>query len=134
MREAVFWGATWRGFTVPGVYKQVALEIGRACPALAIAFPVCIVTYFAWRRTRYFGNTAPLMVAVLFIVLGMAHPHVAGEGFLLSAIPFLFIFVSGVLADLLETAHRPLVMACIAALLITYVGRTVYALVQVPRG
>ncbi len=134
MREAVFWGATWRGFTVLGVYKQVALEIGRACPALAIAFPVCIVTYFAWRRTRYFGNTAPLMVAVLFIVLGMAHPHVAGEGFLLSAIPFLFIFVSGVLADLLETAYRPLVMACIAALLITYVGRTVYALVQVPRG
>ena len=134
MREAVFWGATWRGFTVPGVYKQVALEIGRACPALAIAFPVCIVTYITWPRTRYFGNTAPLLVAVLFVVLGMAHPHVAGEGFLLSAIPFLFIFVSGVLADLLETSYRPLTMACVAALLITYVGRTVYELAKVAQG
>ena len=57
------------------------------------------MTYAAWPRTRYFGNTAPLLVAVLFLVLGMAHPHVAGAGFLLAAIPFLFIFVSGVLAD-----------------------------------
>ena len=33
MRHAVFWGATWRGFTVPGVYKQVVIQIGDACPA-----------------------------------------------------------------------------------------------------
>ncbi len=134
MRGAMFWGATWRGFTVPGVYKQVALQIGRACPALALAFPVAAVTYALWRRTRYFGNTAPLLVAVLFVVLGMAHPHVAGAGFLLAAIPFLLIFVSGVLADLLETSYRPLVSACIVALLLTYVARTLFALAQVPRG
>ena len=80
MRHAAFWGATWRGFTVLGVYKQVAVQIGRACPALALALPVALVTYAAWPRTRYFGNTAPLLVAVLFLVLGMAHPHVAGRG------------------------------------------------------
>ena len=45
MRGAMFWGATWRGFTVPGVYKQVAVQMGRACPALALAFPVAAVTY-----------------------------------------------------------------------------------------
>ena len=134
MRHASFWGATWRGFTVLGVYKQVAVQIGRACPALALAFPVALVTYGVWPRTRYFGNTAPLLVAVLFVFLGMAHPHVAGAGFLLAAIPFLFIFVSGVLADLLETSYRPLVMACIFALLVTYIARTLFALVEVPRG
>ena len=134
MRDAMFWGATWRGFTVLGVYKQVAVQIGRACPALALAAPVALVTYALWPRTRYFGNTAPLLVAVLFILLGMAHPHVAGAGFLLASIPFLFIFVSGVLADLMETSYRPLVTACIMALLITYVARTLYALVQVPAG
>ncbi len=134
MRHASFWGATWRGFTVLGVYKQVAVQIGRACPALALAFPVALVTYGVWPRTRYFGNTAPLLVAVLFVLLGMAHPHVAGAGFLLAAIPFLFIFVSGVLADLLETSYRPLVMACIFALLMTYIARTLLALVEVPRG
>src|SRR6202166_1702011 len=61
MRHAAFWGATWRGFTVFGVYKQVAVRIGRACPALALGLPVALVTYAAWPRTRYFGNTAPLL-------------------------------------------------------------------------
>ena len=110
------------------------MQIGRACPALALALPVALVTYAAWPRTRYFGNTAPLLVAVLFILLGMAHPHVAGAGFLLTAVPFLFIFVSGVLADLLETQYRPLIGACIVALLLTYVARTLFALAQVPQG
>jgi len=134
LRHAAFWGATYRGFTVVGVYKQVATQIARACPALALALPVALIAYAAWGRTRYFGNTAPLLVAVLFIVLGMAHPHVAGAGFLLAAVPFLFIFVAGVLADLLETQYRPVVAACVAALLLTYVTRTLLALAQVPQG
>ncbi len=134
MRTAEFWGATWRAFAIAGVYKQVAIEMGRACPALALAFPVALGVYLGWRRTRYFGNTAPLLVALTFIVLGMAHPHAGGAGFLLASVPFLFLFVSGVLADLLETDQRPLAMACIVALLITYVARTVYALAVVPAG
>jgi len=134
LRNAEFWGATWRGFTVFGVYKQVAIQIGRACPALAIALPVVAVTYAIWPRTRYFGNTAPLLVTVAFLLLAMAHPHVAGAGFFLAAMPFLFVFVAGVLADLLETSYRPLVTACVLALLITYVGRTLFALAQVPKG
>ena len=134
MRHALFWGETWRGFAVLGVYKQVAVQIGRACPALALALPVAIAAYFAWPRTRYFGNTAPLLVSLLFLVLGMANPHLAGAGFLLTAIPFLFIFVSGVLADLLETSYRPVVLGCIIALLVTYVARTLLALAEVPRG
>jgi len=134
MRRAAFWGATWRGFTVLGVYKQVAIQIARACPALALALPVALVTYAAWPRTRYFGNTAPLLVAILFTGLGMAHPHVAGAGFLLAAIPFLFVFVSGVLADLLETQFRPVVGPCIIVVLLFSVSKTLLALAQVPRG
>ena len=134
MRHAVFWGATWRGFTVPGVYKQVAVQIGRACPALALGLPVALATYVGWPRTRYFGNTAPLLVAALFLVLGMAHPHVAGVGFLLAAIPFLFLFVAGVLADLLETPYRSAVLACMVGLMAAYVVWSVVNLAQVPQG
>jgi hypothetical protein len=134
MRHAASWGATWRGFAVLGVYKQVALQVWRASPAAAMWLPVAVVTYTVWPRTRYFGNTAPLLVAVLFLGLGMAHPHVAGAGFLLAAIPFLFIFVSGVLADLLETSYRPLVMACIVGMMAAYVVWSVVNLAQVPRG
>jgi hypothetical protein len=134
MRHAQFWGATWRAFTVPGVYKQVAVQIWRASPAAALWLPIAVVTYAAWPRTRYFGNTAPLLVAVLFFLLGMAHPHVAGAGFLLAAIPFLFIFVSGVLADLLETPYRSWVMACIVAMMAAYVIWSVVNLAEVPHG
>jgi hypothetical protein len=131
MRHAIFWGATWRGFIVPAVYKQVAVQIGRACPALALAIPVVIVTYAVWPRTRYFGNTAPLLVAVLFLGLGMAHPHVAGAGFLLGTIPFVFLFVSGVLADLMETRYRLLVTACIVGMLAAYALWNLLALARV---
>lgn len=134
MQHASFWGATWRGFVVWGVYKQVAMQIIRACPPLALLLPVCLITYALWPRTRYFGNTAPLLVSVLFIGFGMAHPDMAAAGFLLASVPFIFIFVSGVLADLMDTRYRQLIMACIFALLVTYAARTLVALAEVPRG
>jgi hypothetical protein len=134
MRRAEFWGATWRGFTVLGVYKQVAVRIARACPALAFGLPVAVATYAVWPRTRYFGNTAPLLVAVAFLLLGIAHPHVAGAGFLLAAFPFLFLFVSGVLADSLETPERPVVMIFTAGLMAAYVIWSVLNLARVPQG
>jgi hypothetical protein len=134
MQHASFWGATWRSFTVPGVYRQVGLRILRACPALAVLLPIVIAAYFVWPRTRYFGNTAPGLVALLFIGLGMAHPHVAGAGFLLASIPFLLIFVSGVIADLMETPSRLLVTACVWGLVGAYVLWSLLALAQVPKG
>ena len=134
MRHAEFWGATWRGFTVLGVYEHVAVQIVRASPAMALGLPVALATYAAWPRTRYFGNTAPLLVAVLFLALGMAHPHVAGAGFLLAAVPFLFIFVSGVLADLLETNYRFLLIVYTVGILVLYAVWSVVKLAQVPQG
>ena len=134
MRHASFWGATWRAFTVPGVYRQVGLQILRACPALALLFPLAVATYLIWPRTRYFGNTAPGLVALIFIALGMAHPHVAGEGFLLASIPFLLIFVSGIVADLMETPQRQIVTAVVWGLVAAYIVWSFQALIQIPRG
>jgi hypothetical protein len=134
MRHAEFWGATWRAFAIPGVYRQVAarllIHLSSASPAFALAVPVALVTYAGWPRTRYFGNTAPLSVALLFLVLGMAHPHVAGAGFFLAAVPFLFLFVAGVLADLMETRYGFFVTALIFSLLIT---NTVWSLIALGR-
>jgi hypothetical protein len=134
MRHASFWGATWRSFTVLAVYRHVAAQILRACPAFTLLIPAALATYLAWPRTRYFGNTAPLLIGVLFIALGMAHPHVAGAGFLLASVPFLFIFVSGVLADLIETPYRALVTACVWGLVGAYILWSLRALTEIPRG
>jgi hypothetical protein len=132
LRHAEFWAATWRGFVVFGVYKQVGLQIVRSCPALMLALPAAIATYAVWPRSRYFGNTAPLLLAVLFFALAIAHPDLGGAGFLLAAMPFLFIFVAGVLADLLESDYRPLVSAVIVGILLAYVAWSLVALARVP--
>jgi len=130
MRHAHFRRFVLPAFATIGIYKQVARQMASACPAFLILLPVTLPTYFLWPRTRYFGNTAPLLVAVLFIVLAIANPG-SFTGFLLAAVPFLLIFVAGVLGDLLETRYRPLILGCVLALLITYAARTLLALAQV---
>jgi len=76
------------------------------------------VAFSWWKRARYFGNVAPLVIAALLMFLAMAAPSFPGEGFQLTALVFLFVFVAGVFADLLETRHGLLVMAALGGLLI----------------
>jgi hypothetical protein len=134
LQHAVFFRATWRAFTVAGVYRQVAAQTSRACPALVLSLPVAVATYALWPRTRYFGNTAPLLVAALFVILGIADPHAAGRGFLLASVPFFFVFVSGVAADLLETRNRRLMAAAIVGMMAAYVVWSLFNLAQIPPG
>ncbi|HUO24338.1 MAG TPA: glycosyltransferase family 39 protein [Candidatus Aquilonibacter sp.] len=131
MTNAMFWAATSRGFAILGVYRQVLAETAGACPAMVFLFPLAAVTYVLWPRTRYFGNTAPLLIGLGFVTLGIAHPHTGGAGFLLGSLPFLFIFVSGVTADLLETRHRQLIAAGIWGVLAAYAVWSLMGLAKV---
>jgi hypothetical protein len=101
---------------------------------LVLAVPVALATYIVWPRTRYFGNTAPLLVALLFVFLGWLSLHYPGLGFRLMAAPFLFVFVAGVSADLLESTYRNLAQACILGLLTAYALWNVMELARVGRG
>jgi hypothetical protein len=118
LRHANFFDLTWRGFAMRGAYQQVISQLAQSSPALMIAGPAALVTDLAWPRARYFGNHAPLLVAAVFLFLAIAMPHHPGLGFQFLAIPFLFVFVSGVTADLLETRYRSLVMASVWGLLL----------------
>ncbi|HZP64014.1 MAG TPA: hypothetical protein VFB28_11410 [Terriglobales bacterium] len=117
LRHAQFFGVRWQALAMRGAYGQLWNEIVQGGPALVIGFPIAVVTFLAWPRTRYFGNAAPLGIAVLFLALGVAMPHYPGGGFLLLAIPFLFVFVAGIVADLLETRQRGIVIAFVWGLL-----------------
>lgn len=98
-------------------YAHIFRELLRGAPPLMIALPAALVAYLAWKRARYFGNTAPLLIAALFLILALGAPTFPGEGFELSALVFLFVFVAGVFADLIETRHGPRVTAALAGLL-----------------
>src|SRR5438477_1462766 len=72
---------SWRSVNMPGAYVQLLKEITASGPVLVFLIPVSLVTYVAWRRARYFGNTAPLLIAVLFLVLRVFAPHDSGSVF-----------------------------------------------------
>lgn len=134
IRHARFFGISWQAFAMRGAYQRVWLQLVQSGPALLIALIVALATYVAWPRTRYFGNTAPLLVAALFLTLGVATPHYPGAGFQLMAIPFLFVFVSGVIADLLETRQRAFVTASVWGLLAANALLNFTQLARVGRG
>jgi hypothetical protein len=118
IRHAHFFQMTWQAFAAKWSYQRLLGQIGQAGPALLVTFPAALIGYCVWPRSRYFGNSAPLLVATLFLALGLGMPHYPGAGFLLMAVPFLFVFVAGVAADLLETRQRGVVMASIWGLLV----------------
>ncbi len=132
MRHAQFSGFTWRTLTMSEAYRSVLNHLQETAPALLIALPAALATYVLWRKTRYFGNTAPLLVAVVFLFLGFCSPHYPGLGFQLMAVPFLFVFVAGVAADLLETPERKFVLTCVWGLLLVVGLLNILQLARIP--
>ena len=116
---------------MPGAYGQVLAQLGQSSPALVVALPVALIVYFAWPRARYFGNTAPLLVAALFLVLGLGAPHYPGLGFQFMAVPFIFVFVSGIAADLLETRYHEIAVAAISGLLVANAAWNLWELARI---
>jgi hypothetical protein len=106
-----------RALVAPVAYQHNQQAIFRGSPPMILALPVAVATFVAWKRARYFGNVAPLGIAVLLVILAVAAPSFPGEGFQLTVLVFLFVFVAGVFADLLETRRGLLVMAALCGLL-----------------
>jgi hypothetical protein len=94
------------GFLKPNSYLFVAL------------FIAALTAYGSWRRARYFGNTAPLLAAFIVVMLFALVPG----SYLWSAtlgLSFVFLFIGGIGADLLETkAFRMVAWILVAGFLL----------------
>ncbi len=120
-----------RALIMPIAYRYVIGGTLRNSPALMIALPAALITFFSWRRARYFGNYAPLLVAAVLIVLAINAPQFIASTFLVTAVTFLFVFTAGVFADLLETRYALFVTAGVVGLLI---ASTVWNVLQLAVG
>ncbi len=87
----------------------------------------CLLAYAVWRRARYFGNTAPLLVAAPLFFLRQ-NPATSTW---LWALPFMYVFLGGVCADLLETKRRRLVAGLLVVLLTARAAAGLVTLVRV---
>jgi hypothetical protein len=82
--------------------------------AISVAALTSLLLYLPTRRSRYFGNTVPLCLALLFLTL--ITPGISSEP-TLWALPFLLTFIAGVFADFLETRYRRVFLALAGCLL-----------------
>jgi hypothetical protein len=93
--------------------------------AVTLAAATALVLYLPTRRSRYFGNTVPLLLALLFLTL--ITPGISSEP-TLWALPFLLTFIAGVFADFLETRYRPLFLGVTGCLLVLAAALSILAL------
>ncbi len=94
---------------------------------LLILVAVCLTTFVAWKRTRFFGTAAPLLVAIFLFSLAV-RMHFSATFFLFLGIPFLVLFIAGVSADLLESRFALAANAVIFGALIANAMIDVYGL------
>ncbi|MGH9616507.1 MAG: hypothetical protein ACRD28_07165, partial [Acidobacteriaceae bacterium] len=92
---------------------------------LTIAILAAAALFIFHRRSRYFGNTTPLIVALILLSLETA--GVRSEPWLW-ALPFLLTFTGGVFADMLESRHRRMFLWLATGLIVTQVLLTVISL------
>jgi hypothetical protein len=88
----------------------------------AVALVAALLLYIATRRSRYFGNTMPLLIALCLVPL--VTTGVFGQPWLW-ALPFLMTFVGGVFADALETQHERIFRWAIIAMVALQVLLTI---------
>jgi hypothetical protein len=94
---------------------------------VSVATIAAVVLYLGVPRTRYFGNTAPLLCAVVLAVLVMT--GAPGTPWLW-AVPFLLTFIGGAFADAYESPRSRMALGAGAAM----VGlQVVFCLLSLPR-
>jgi cytochrome c-type biogenesis protein CcmH/NrfF len=75
---------------------------------MVVVTGVALVVWVVLRRSRYFGNTVPLLMTLMLLPLMTTQTVTAPW---LWALPFLFTFVGGVFADVLESRQRKVFLA-----------------------
>jgi hypothetical protein len=82
---------------------------------ITVASAAALALYVGLRRSRYFGNSVPLICASILVVLMMTGAPGAPW---LWALPFLLTFIGGVFADAYDSRHSRLAMAAAGAILL----------------
>jgi len=125
----VFTGGSARfWFSLDGV-RAFAADVAN-WPVL-IAAAVALIVYAGFRRSRYFGNTTPLILvlATAFLVTTQVFSTP-----MLWALPFLFTFIAGVFSDVLETKNRRLFLATAGLLVASQILACIATLPLIARG
>jgi hypothetical protein len=120
-------------FRSSAAFLSISLEPARrfstmlSIAGVIVAAAAAALLYLGVNRSRYFGNTAPLLCFVVFILLVTTGVKATPW---LWALPFLLTFIGGVFADAFESQRRKIFIAAAASLVILQV---VLCIMNLPR-
>jgi hypothetical protein len=103
----------------PLVYRSASSFYIREAPGPTFLFLLALLAYVPWRRARFFGSTAPLLVVVLLLVMAFSMPGMAGYALYFVALPFILLFSSGVLTDVLENPRLNWALGIVMGVILT---------------
>lgn len=129
LRNADWLEVSSGGFFQPGlsnILQSFFLENGLG---LLILLSVTLVTFVVWKRARFFGTAAPLMVSLLLFTYAL-RMHFSAFTFMFLALPFGFLFMAGVSADLLESRFALAANAVIFGVIVANAMLDVYGLLN----
>ena len=110
------------------IFRVTAIFFLRDLPAGTLMFLIAIGTYLAWPRTRFFGNTAPLLTFLLLLLVSLVTPQGVGLTLLFVSLPFMMVFVSGVFADLLESPRTTMFLGVTIGILLSHALLSLFGL------
>jgi hypothetical protein len=93
---------------------------------IVVASASAVLLYLGLRRSRYFGNTAPLLCTL--VLFPLVTTGVPGSPWLW-ALPFLLTFVSGVFADAYESPRGRIALAAAGAVVLL---QAVFCILSLP--
>jgi hypothetical protein len=131
--------AEWAELARPALLGALKGAVGafysREASAIALLAAFSLIVYLLWPRTRFFGNTAPLLVAAEMALLAIFMPNAAGGIFFFYCLPFLIVFSAGVFADLFESRrYHSLAVGVGYGAILAQAGFSVIGLIQLARG
>lgn len=91
---------------------------------------VSLITFAVWKRARFFGTAAPLIVCGALLLVGIGLPTQGALPFYLLLLPFAFVFVAGVMTDLLESRWAPVSLGVVAGILLGHIFISVTGLLR----
>lgn len=101
-----------------------------AAPAALLALFFALAAWCTSRRSRFFGNTAPLIVFVMLLAISILFPQSGASAILFASLPFLLLFVAGVFADLIESRLQAPAIAFLFAIIAAQAAYSVVSLVR----
>ncbi len=111
-------------------YRLTASFMLRDLPAPALMLLVSLAAFAAWKRPRFFGNWAPLIVFLVLLLLSFVTGQGVGIYLLFVSLAFMLVFISGVATDLLESSRGTIALGIIIGILASHALLSLIGLVQ----